>query len=339
MNKWILIAGYGSIGRRHYRNAVGLGEYEVRLLRSGPPREQSFPDPAGAKIYKSIEPALQDGPCVVIVANPTSLHANTAIAALRAGADVIMEKPIAHNLDSASQVQRTERETSRIVTMGYVFRYHPLYRRLREAIVHGELGRVFHMHAWQASYLPAWHPWEDFRAGYAARADLGGGVVRTLDHDLDMLHWLLGRPTQVFASTDALTGLDLNVEDTADMIFRFGEARTQGHVHVCFGRQDPSRGVRVIGELGSAELDGSAGTLTLHKGSEIADRVQLPSPFDLNTVYIEMLADALRSLGDGRAAIGLEAGVTALQMAMAALESSDSNRAIPIAGGVVNGSH
>jgi predicted dehydrogenase len=337
LSGWILIAGYGSIGRRHYNNAIAMDQRDVRLLRAGPKREGAFADPAGAIIYRSIDTALHDKPSVAIVTNPTSMHAQTAIAAMRGGANVVMEKPLSHNLQTARDVDQAQRETGTIITMAYAFRYHPLYRRLHEIVRAGTLGRVFHVHAWQASYLPAWHPWEDYRTSYAARSDLGGGVVKTLDHELDMLHWLVGRPTQVQASVGSLCGIGVEVEDTADMIFRFGDKPLQAHVHVCFGRQDPSRGVRVTGEAGSAELDWNTGTLTVRNGNEIVEKMKLPAGFDLNDVYRDMLADALRCLSEGRPAIPLSAGLTALEMAEAALEASQTGRAITIGGGVVDG--
>ena len=90
---------------------------------------------------------------------------------------------------------------------------------MKEAVAEGRIGRPFHARTWQASYLPGWHPWEDYRTSYAAREDLGGGVVRTLDHDLDMVRWTMGQPIEVLASASS-AALGLSVEDTADMVFR-----------------------------------------------------------------------------------------------------------------------
>ena len=48
--------------------------------------------------------------------------------------------------------------------------------------------------AWFESYLPSWHPWEDYGLSYAARKDLGGGALRTLDHEIDFLELVPGDP-------------------------------------------------------------------------------------------------------------------------------------------------
>jgi predicted dehydrogenase len=217
--------------------------------------------------------------------------------------------------------------------MAYCFRYHPLYQALRKAVHAGEIGRVFHAHTWQASYLPGWHPWEDYRTGYAARADLGGGVLRTLDHDLDLLRWVLGQPRAVLASAGTLSGIGVEVEDTADMIFRFS-GPLQANSHVCFGRQDLCRGFWAIGEEGSATVDWGRGTLTINRGKDIARVVSLPPGYDLNQAYLEMLRDAVGGFAEDppRAAVPLADGVAALEMALGALESSSSGRLIPLKG-------
>ena len=320
---WTLICGYGSIGRRHYQNLRRLGCADIRLLRTSSPRKGRFDTPDRVRTYGDLDAALADSPAVVIVANPTSMHVDTARAALAAGASVLLEKPVAADLDSARSLQAAVTAARGACSMAYCFRYHPLYRGLKDAAASGLLGRVFHARSWQASYLPAWHPWEDYRTSYAARADLGGGVVRTLDHDLDILRWILGQPRRVQALASN-RGLGLGVEDTADMLLDFEAA--QAHVHVSFARRDTSRGMSLVGDQGSADLDWTAATLTVRPAGQDPQITRLPADFDLNTVYVDMLNDALAGFAENppQAAIPLEDGVAALEIAVAALECSAS---------------
>jgi len=330
---WILVVGYGSIGRRHYRNLLSLGRSDVRLLRTHWDRPGAFADPDGVVVYREQSAALADKPGVVIVCNPTSLHAATARAALAGDASVLLEKPVSGDLDSGRQLLADADRLGGPVSMAYCFRYHPLYRALREALAAGRLGRVFHASTWQASFLPDWHPWEDYRTSYAARADLGGGVVRTLDHELDMVRWTLGQPEQVLASAGSFSGIGVEVEDTADMIFRL-RGGAQAAVHVSFARRDPARGMCVVGEAGSASLDYAAGRLTIMKGKDRDEVVDLPADFELNSIYVDMLSDALTGFeaDPPRAAVPLADGVAALEMAVAALQASDDGRAVQLMG-------
>lgn len=331
MSDWILIAGYGSIGRRHFRNLKSMGYGDVRLVRSGRKPTEGFETPSDTFAYENLESALADGPRMVVVANPTSLHVDVARAAMLAGASVLLEKPVCTSVDEARELEAEVFAANGICSMAYCFRYHPLYAALADLVHAGRLGRVFHLHTWQASFLPDWHPWENYLEGYAARSDLGGGVVRTLDHDLDLIRWIAGQPTEVIAAAGSLSGIGVEVEDTADMIFRFPE-RKQAHVHVSFGRRDYTRGMWVVGEDASASLDWTRGTVVLRDGKQVIDEIFLPNDYDLNNMYLEMAKDALDNfaLDPPRAPVPLANGVAALEMATAALESSRTSKAVSI---------
>jgi predicted dehydrogenase len=330
---WFLVVGYGSIGRRHFQNLLKLGFKDVRLLRSGTGRVGAFENPVDVKVYTELEDALMDRPSVVVVANPTSLHVPIAKAALESSACVFLEKPVSADLDSARSLHAVEAETHGVCAIGYCYRYHPLYRQLYDTVKQDRLGRIFHACSWWASYLPYWHPWEDYRSGYAARADLGGGVIGTLDHELDMLRWIVGEPVEVLASAGPISGIGVSVEDTADMIFRLRD-KVQANVHLSFGRHDYTRGMWVVGEAGSANLDWNSGMLTISKGKEVDEKIELPQDFDLNSIYIDILRDALEGFyeSEPRAVIPLSAGIAALEMAVGALKSSASGRSVKLKG-------
>ena len=328
---WILVAGFGSIGRRHYRNLRSLGIDDVRLLRSGRRPTPGFETPTGVTAYSSLADALDDKPSVVVVANPTSLHVEVAAKATSAGALVVLEKPVGSDLASALRLLRAIDRTGGVISMAYCFRYHPLYVAMRDVINSGILGRVFHVDAWQANYLPDWHPWEDYRESYAARSDLGGGVVRTLDHELDMLNWLFGKPSAVVASVGSMSGIGVPVDDTADMIFRY-EQKMQARVHVSFGRRDYSRGMVVVGEAATARLDWSAGYVQVIRGSEQLLEDRHNAMASLDEMYLDMMKSALDGFGrtPAMAAIPLEDGVLAMRMAESALLSSEQGRTFEI---------
>ena len=333
MSKWVLVVGYGSIGRRHCSNLLSIGCEDVRLLRCAPPRPGSLESPEDLKVYRDPEEAWADAPWAVVVANPSSLHVETSLQAIRAGAHVLLEKPVSGDLESARELLDSSRSSSCCISMAYCFRYHPLYRAVHDAVSQGRLGRIFHAHTWQGQFLPAWHPWEDYHDSYAARVDLGGGVVRTLDHDLDMVRWVLGQPVEVLASAGALSGIGVEVEDTADMIFRHPD-RVQASVHVSFARQDYARGMWVVGEKGSVNLDWNASNVRIFEGAELAETIDLPGDFDLNTIYVEMLRDALTAFEATPpvAAIPLDDGVAALEMALGSLTSSEAGKVVQLKG-------
>ena len=187
-----LIAGLGSIGRRHFRNLIALDERDIVLLRT---RKATLPNDelAGYPVETDLTEALQKHkPDAVVVANPTSLHLDIAIPAAEAGCHILLEKPVSHSLERLDVLQKTAERMGSKILVGFQFRYHPTLNKARQLIQSSALSKILTVHAHWGEYLPQWHPWEDYRQSYAARAELGGGVIVTLTHPLDYLRYLPG---------------------------------------------------------------------------------------------------------------------------------------------------
>ena len=167
-----LIAGFGSIGRRHLNNLRALGETDFVLLRS---HHSTLPDDdiKGLPVETTIEAALTHKPDAVIISNPTALHLGVAIPAARAGCSILMEKPVSHSMERIDELQTALKKGSGKILVGYQFRYHPGLRQIKSWLNEDKIGRVVSSRAHWGEYLPGWHPWEDYRQSYAARADLG----------------------------------------------------------------------------------------------------------------------------------------------------------------------
>ncbi len=216
----ILIAGLGSIGRRHLRNLIALGEKDIILYRTG---KSTLDDAelASFETYTDLNEALAQKPEGVIISNPSALHMDIALPAARAGANLLIEKPVSDTLDGLDELQETLDAHGKRAMTGFHFRYHPVLQDIKRIIQDQTLGKVLYARAHWGEYLPDWHPWEDYRQTYAARADLGGGVVNTLSHPFDYLRWLLGEVDSLSAQLAHLSALELSVEDHADVSLKF----------------------------------------------------------------------------------------------------------------------
>ena len=182
----ILIAGLGSIGRRHFHNLLALGERDLLLYRT---HRSTMPDEElqGFPVETDLGAALAHKPDAVIVSNPTSLHLDVAIPAARAGCCLFLEKPVSDSMERVHDLQAAVEDSGRQAFVGFQFRFHPGLREAKQLLEQGVIGRVLSVRAHWGAYLPGWHPWEDYRQGYSARSDLGGGVILTLCHPLDYL--------------------------------------------------------------------------------------------------------------------------------------------------------
>src|SRR5215211_1230100 len=120
-----LIVGLGSIGRRHFRNLIALGEKDIILLRT---RKSTLPDDelAGYPVETDLQQALKKHrPEAVIVANPTSMHLDVAIPAAEVGCHILLEKPVSHSLDRLEDLQNAAQKSGSRILVGFQFRYHP----------------------------------------------------------------------------------------------------------------------------------------------------------------------------------------------------------------------
>lgn len=316
-----LIAGFGSIGRRHLRNLRALGEQDILLLRSN---HSTLPDDeiAGLTVETTIEAALAHGPDAVIVANPTALHLDVAIPAAEAGCAILLEKPVSHSLERLNTLQAAIRRGNARVLTGFQFRFHPTLRRAAELLSAQRIGRPVSARVHWGEYLPNWHPWEDYRQGYAARADLGGGVILTLSHPFDYLRMLLGEIDALWAFAGQ-GGLDVPVEDTAEIGLQFANGAV-GNVHLDYLQQPPAHTLEIIGSAGTLCWNNADGALSVYYPETQAWAVEMPPEgFERNWLFLEEMRNFLAvARREAAPACTLDDGIRALEIAVAARESA-----------------
>ena len=281
----ILIAGLGSIGRRHLRNLKTLGQTDLLLYRT---HQATLPDTelSDYPTYTELNEALGQKPDGVIVANPTSLHLEVATAAARAGAALLIEKPVSDSLLGIRELQAALDEASKPALVGFHLRYHPVLRQIKELVDSNQLGKALKAHAHWGEYLPGWHPWEDYRNSYAARADLGGGVLNTLSHPIDYLRWLMGEVRSVSASLNNLSPLELDVEDNAELLLKF-HSGSLATVHLDYYQRPPSHSLEISFEKGRIRWDGGTGCAVIENvESDTVNTLCPPDGFERNDMFL-----------------------------------------------------
>lgn len=316
-----LIAGFGSIGRRHFRNLLAMGEKDILLYRSN---QSTLPDDeiAGFTVETNLQAALDHHPDAVIISNPTALHLDVAIPAAQAGCTILLEKPISHSLDRANEFRSVVENSGAQVLVGFQFRYHPTLRRAAQLIADGAIGVPVTARAHWGEYLPDWHPWEDYRKGYSARPDLGGGVILTLCHPFDYLRMLLGDVSRVWALTPP-PSLGLPVEDAAEIGLQFASGSV-GSIHLDYVQQPPSHTLEVIGSAGMLRWNNADGRLAVYDPHKKAWEVEIPPEgFERNSMFMDEIRN-LRGMLRGEAVpeCTLEDGIRALEIALLALQSA-----------------
>jgi predicted dehydrogenase len=339
--------GLGGIGQRHTRNlrallgdSVEIIAYRVRRLNlvitpaMGTDTELNVEDVYNIRSFSALEEALAQKPDLAFVCNPSSLHVAVTRECLLAGCDIFLEKPVAGSLDGTTELLDLARHNHRIVMVGYQLRFHPCLIRLAEVLHSGVLGNLLGVRAVIGEYLPDWHPYEDYRIMYAARADLGGGVVLSQIHEFDYLYSLFGLPSRIYALGGHWSELDVDVEDTASILM---EATVEGRplpiqLHQDFLQSPPSRQCEIIGDRGRAILDFHALTVSLFTRNNAVPEVFRLENFDRNTLFLDQtryLLDCVKTRS--KPVADLADGIQSLRMALAVKESIASHQPVDLA--------
>jgi predicted dehydrogenase len=187
------VIGLGMMGRNHVRvwdeaihtvDLVAVADPDpAAVARATAGRRASgFEDPDRMLAEEELD--------LVSIVAPTSLHLPLTLAALRAGANVLVEKPIAATRDEALEMMAAAGAAGRMLTVGHIERFNPAIRELRRRLEADELGRIFQVHATRLGPFPA-------------RVRDVGVVVDLGPHDLDVMRYLIGsEPIRIYAETE-----------------------------------------------------------------------------------------------------------------------------------------
>ncbi|TDA65490.1 MAG: Gfo/Idh/MocA family oxidoreductase [Clostridia bacterium] len=324
----VLVVGYGSIGSRHLRNLLSSGHL-VRPSVVEPRKDMAerAQREYAVKVYESLNSALSDGQDAVLVCTPPVSHVDIAIEAARSGAHVFVEKPLSDRLDGVQELIR-EVETRHLVGMtAFNFRFHPHLRLVKSLLDEGAIGSVYCLRSESGSYLPGWHPTEDYRMEYSARRDLGGGIILDAIHEIDMARWLLGEVREVCCYWDKISDLEIETEDLAAILLRFAN-RSIGEIHLDYVQRSYSRNCKLIGEAGTITWDitqSQVGIFSAFKGEWQTHKMAV----ETNDMYVAELKHFLDCILHGlKPEVTLRDGERALAIALAAKTSGVEKRTI-----------
>ena len=315
----LLLCGYGSIGRRHHANALALllPGSEWTIVE---PEPSSWRAETGARfVGTSIEAEGEFD--VALICSPTHLHGEQiAMLAPRIKAFFI-EKPLAHDRAALALIRRALAGEPRPVMVGCNYRFELGLAKLRELLDGGAIGRPLSARAEFGQWLPSWRPTQDYRTGYAARRHTGGGVILDRIHELDYVTWLLGRVTDVKAFSGKLSSLEIETEDTAEVLLRFASGAIAS-VHVDYLQREYVCELKIVGERGSlAWRYRPTSVRVLREGSGWETIFDEPAS-DVNAMYVAELRYFFDALASGQPLQNsLDEAAATLDLAFAAVES------------------
>jgi UDP-N-acetyl-2-amino-2-deoxyglucuronate dehydrogenase len=252
------LVGAGAISGAHVRALQSLkGKAElVAVADIDFPKAQALAQTIGAKAYLSIEAMLNSERLdVVNLCTPPDVHADGAVAAMRAGVHVIVEKPADVSVAATDRIIAACNETGRKATVIAQHRFDASTLVVRKAIQEGRLGRLTR----SAAQVRWWRPQEyfDMVPWRGSLAVTGGGALMSQSiHTLDLMLWLMGEAEEVFAYSATLAHERVEIEDqlVATVKFRSGALGLMEASIVAY--PGLSARIEVSGDRGSATIDG-----------------------------------------------------------------------------------
>ena len=275
------------------------------------------------------EAIAQDGIDIVSVCLPTCFHRDASEAALRAGKDVLCEKPIALTVADAQAMIDCREETGRKLGIAFCKRHLGQLAKLRELLAEGALGRPV-MYRMNGGMEIRFKPWIMDRNGG------GGPIVDLCCHYFDQWRWVFGAdPVRVMAmgmtfaqGAEELPGVDVQT-DTATLCVEYASGDV-GVISLSWGlpRGTSAPGPeQVLGPGGVVTIEGFRSLKLTRKGTE----EQTFGDFDADLYGLQASAFAQAVREDRPPVTGAEDGLMALKVSLAVLESIETHRAVEIA--------
>jgi 1,5-anhydro-D-fructose reductase (1,5-anhydro-D-mannitol-forming) len=275
-------------------------------------------------VHTDIHDMLADAAVdAVYIATPVHLHAEQTMAALRAGKDVLVEKPMAMSVAEAAEVCRMATKMGRRLAVAYFRRFWPRFQLVKDMLDRGEFGQVvlvrIALHTWYAGRPGGWRE---------NPALSGGGVLSDVgSHKFDLLAWWFGLPQQVMAQVKTLTH-DYAAEDSAIAMMTLANgAQVTGSFH--WNSKTWTDEIHVVGTEAKVTLhpcDGDEAVVTVGRNVE-----RRPMPPPANHHY-PLVDDFARSIIEKRPPrFSGKDGIQASRIMEAVFESSQRNAWVEVA--------
>ncbi|MGA1848618.1 MAG: Gfo/Idh/MocA family oxidoreductase [Thermoplasmatota archaeon] len=321
------VIGTGSMGRNHVRvfseiaDLVGVCDIDTKATRE---ISKKF----GCMAFSKVDKFLQEtGVEVVTVSTPTTTHKEIVLKCLRAGVDVLVEKPISDTVENAQEILDEANSNGRVFGVGMIERHNPVVQFTRELIEKGELGQLVTMMSRRVSNYP--------------RRIKDVGVVTDLGvHDIDVLRYLCDcKVISVYALGGNIK--DSKHEDHATILMMF-ENGVEGVVEASWLTPMKLRKITLTGVEGVAEMDYMDQNVSISTSSTFNkdkfDLWRLPQIYDTRRIRVKNeeplkreLEDFLRSAKERRdPMVTGHDGLRTLMIAKAAEESIRTGKKVDI---------
>jgi UDP-N-acetylglucosamine 3-dehydrogenase len=235
------VIGAGNMGKHHARNYSEIRGVElVAIADLNPAIGEPMANAYGAKYYTDFQEMLDKEKLdVVTIAVPTKFHKDVALACIKKGINILLEKPIAGTVLEAKEIVTAAKAKGVKFTVGHIERFNPAVIELKKMIDKGELGDIIAI--------------SNTRIGPMPNQIKDANVVIDIGvHDIDLINWFYGKlPTKIMAAGG--NALNKIQQDYADIFMKYG--KQSGTVKVNWITPVKVRKMNICGTKAYAEIN------------------------------------------------------------------------------------
>lgn len=283
----ILIVGSGSIAKRHLNNLKLLGINDIIVLKRK--FDYDFQKAFDVKVVTDYLSDLLENLDCIFICTPTSMHLEAIEFANKNNLHVFIEKPLVHDVESYIISKSIWTNPNKVFFIGYMLRYHKVIKKIHEIVNLQTLGKVYSARFEFGSYLPNWHPGENYKESYACIKELGGGVVRTISHELDLVQYFFGNPYEI-KTINLNTGfLNVEVEEISESILLYKDKIVT--IHLDLLQKKYHRTISILFDKGRLDWDWESNDIAITTLEDGTNVIKYNDKFDLNDLYIDEVKD------------------------------------------------
>ena len=212
----VCIIGKGSIGQRHAKIFYKLG-YNIIFLRSTEKKIKKNIKIKHKEIY-SYKDLKKININLFLICNPTSCHIESIKKIIKNKINILIEKPLVSSSKDLKLLERLYKKYKINLFLGYMLRFDPRIELIKSKIKN-RFNSIRYANFIFQTYMPDWHPWEKYTRSYASNKKLGGGVLLTCSHEIDLATFLFGPASEVLC-TRTKSFLKTNVENSVSLIIK-----------------------------------------------------------------------------------------------------------------------
>ena len=327
-----MIVGLGSIGKRHLRNILAIeNTKKLEIIIYSKQTKSYLSNHKNIKIFDTLDKCLLEKPDVGFITNETIHHIPIAIKLAKVGLDLFIEKPLSNKISNVKTFSKIVKTKKLITLVGCNLRFHRCINEIKNLIDQKVIGDIISVKVECGTYLPDWHPNENYSKSYASRDDLGGGVVLTCIHELDYLFWFFGETQEVFSITGKYSNLKITASDLSAIILKF-KNNIIAEVHLDYFQKPEARSCKLIGTKGTITWDSLSNEVNIYdfKKSKWKSKLKIKK-YDKNEMYVKELEHFIQCVNKKKKTINdISQGEYVLKVALGIIKSSKLKKSIAL---------